>query len=175
MQFAKDSFFVTLCERLSRVNPARTVYINGATRAAIVAVENELATSALRIECAYLIQWGATQMCKGFEGAPQPLFSIECGISYGTSGTREDGSDRGRTLTALDSELLQIVKPPFAQIRDYTKIGAPSLNGNVFWTSPRISPVAGNASEGEIGATTKTKVPVFHLAKLTVFFYPEVS
>lgn len=157
------------------MNPARTVCINGATRAAIVVVENELATSASPIECAYFIQWSAAQICKGFEGAPEPLVSIECDICYGTSGTREDGSERGRTLTALDSELLQILMPPFTEKCDYTKLGAPSLKSHVFWTSPRISPVDDNPGEGEIGATTKTKVPIFHLAKLTVFFYPEVS
>src|SRR5581483_7797567 len=113
------------------------------------------------IECAYFIQWSAAQICKGFEGAPEPLVSIECDICYGTSGTREDGSDRGRTLTALDSELLQILLPPFTEKYDYTNAGALSLKINILWTSPPTSPGDYNSGGAEIGVTTTTKLPIF--------------
>ena len=40
MQFAKDSFFLALQQRLAALNPARTVTLNGATVPAILVVEN---------------------------------------------------------------------------------------------------------------------------------------
>ena len=41
MQAAKDTFLMTLAARLAVVNPARTVTMDGASRPAVMAVENE--------------------------------------------------------------------------------------------------------------------------------------
>jgi hypothetical protein len=46
MQFAKDSFFLALQQRLAALNPARTVTLNGATVPAILVVENLLPAAA---------------------------------------------------------------------------------------------------------------------------------
>ena len=46
MQFAKDSFFLALQERLAALNPVRSVTLNGATVPAVVVVENLTPTSA---------------------------------------------------------------------------------------------------------------------------------
>jgi len=40
MQFAKDSFFLALQERLAGLNPGRTVTLNGTTVPAVAVVEN---------------------------------------------------------------------------------------------------------------------------------------
>src|SRR5580692_1250420 len=40
MQFAKDSFFLALQQRLAGLNPARTVTVNGATVPAVLVAEN---------------------------------------------------------------------------------------------------------------------------------------
>ena len=48
MQFAKDSFFLALQERLVGINPTRTVTLNGATIPAMVVVENLPPTSTSR-------------------------------------------------------------------------------------------------------------------------------
>jgi len=40
MQFAKDSFFLALQQKLAGLNPARTITLNGATDPAVVVVEN---------------------------------------------------------------------------------------------------------------------------------------
>lgn len=175
MQFAKDSFYVALGERLSQLNPARTVAINGVTRSAIIVSENELINAAPCLENAFLIAWGAAQTCDGFEGTTQPLLKLECSILYGTSGSRDDASDRGRTITELDSELLQICSPPFTEKRDYTKSENIALNSRILWTTPQIAPLVANSDTNNFRAMTKQNAPVFHAAKLTVFFYPEVA
>jgi len=175
MQFAKDSFYVALSQRLSQLNPARTVSINGVTRAAIMVAENELITAALPIQDAFFVIWGAAQICDEFGGAPEPLVGIECTIWYGTSGATEDASDRGRCMTELDSELLRICSPPFTDKRDYTKAESTPLNSNVFWTTPEIAPVYPNSEAHDTRAMMKQNGPVFHVAKLRVFFYPEVA
>ncbi len=175
MQFAKDSFYVALSERLTQINPARTVAINGISRSAIILSENEVINAAPSLENAFLITWGAAEVCEGFEGATQPLLKLECSILYGTSGSRDDASDRGRTITEFDSEVLQICWPPFAEKCDYTKSETIALNSRIFWTPPQIAPLVGNSETNNLRAMTKQNAPVFHAAKLTVFFYPEVA
>jgi hypothetical protein len=175
MQFAKDSFYVAMSERLAQLNPARTVAINGITRTAIVVSENELINAASSLENAFLIIWGAVQVCDGFDGARQPLLKLECSILYGTSGSRDDASDRGRTIAELDSELLQICSPPFAEKCDYTNSETIALNSRIFWTLPQIAPLVANSETNNARAMTKQNAPVFHAGKLTVFFYPEVA
>ena len=175
MQFAKDSFYVALSERLRQLNPARTIAINGVTRSAVIVSENELINAAPSLENAFLIAWGAAQTCDGFEGTTQPLLKLECSILYGTSGSRDDASDRGRTITELDSELLQICSPPFTEKCDYTKSETIALHSRVFWTIPQSAPLVANSDTNNFRAMTKQNAPVFHAAKLTVFFYPEVA
>ena len=46
MQSAKDSFYIALRGRLAALNPQRAVFLDGATRPAIVVCENEPLTSA---------------------------------------------------------------------------------------------------------------------------------
>ena len=174
MQFAKDSFYVALSERLTQINPARTVAINGISRSAIIVSENEVINAAPSLENAFLITWGAAEVCGGFEGATQPLLKLECSILYGTSGSRDDASDRGRTITELDSELLQMCSPPFAEKCDYTNSETIALNSRIFWTPPQIASLVAN-SDMKVRATTKQNAPVFHAAKITVFFYSEVA
>ncbi len=44
MQFAKDSFYIALRDRLAVLNPARTVYLDGVTRPAVIVAENQPST-----------------------------------------------------------------------------------------------------------------------------------
>lgn len=175
MQFAKDSFYVALCDRLTRLNPQRNIVLNGTMRPAVIVAENELATTTPRLESTFIVYWGGTQVCKTFPATQGGLTAIECSIAYGTSGSREDAIDRGRMLASLDSELLQICSPPFTEKQDYTASEPTSLGTNVFWSTPKIEPFQKNNSAEDIGAVNKGNVPLFHVARLTVFFYPEVS
>ena len=43
MQSAKDTFYVTLRDRLAALNPARTVVVRGMVRPGVLVEENELA------------------------------------------------------------------------------------------------------------------------------------
>ena len=174
MQFARDSFYVALSERLGRVNPLRTICVNEITRPAIIVIENELMTAAPPPECAFMITWNTAQACKDFVTAPTSLIGLDCSISYGTSGSSEDAVDRGRTITTLDSELFQICAPPFTEKCNYAQTDRVSLGSNIFWTTPRIeSRKTGSGGQGS-DAPVKGRSPVFHVANLTVFFYPEV-
>ena len=111
MQSAKDSFYMTLRERLAAVNPARVMAVNGVTRPAIVVMENESVSAAEPLANAFYIYWGGARMSKGHSGGERPLMAMECTIAYRTSGSGETGVDRGRSLTALDQELLAICRP----------------------------------------------------------------
>lgn len=175
MQSAKDSFYVALCDRLTRLNPQRTVVLNGATRPAVIVAENELVTSTPPLECVFTMYWGSAQVCKTFASVQGGLTAIECSIVYGTSGSRADAIDRGRMLAALDSELMQACSPPFAEKQDYTTAEPTSLGTNVFWSTPRIEPSQKNAGAEQPSSVNKERIPLFHVAHVTVFFYPEVN
>ncbi len=175
MQFAKDSFYVVLCDRLSHLNPQRTMVLNGTTRPAVAVTENEFVTTARPLECVFLLHWGGAQLCKGYTAVPGGLTEVECAIAYGTSGSREDGIDRGRLLATLDSELLKICSPPFTNKQDYTTPETTSLGSNIFWSSPKIELFQENANAQGISVVNKGRIPLFHIARTTVFFYPEVG
>ncbi len=87
MQFAKDSFYMALRERLARVNPARTVVINGVTRPAIQVVENEPANAAEPVADTFHIYWGGAKVSKGHSGGERPLIGLECTIAYRPAGS----------------------------------------------------------------------------------------
>ena len=57
MQFAKDSFYVTLRERLAEVNPARTTVVDGVLRPAVVVGENESSDIAA-LDGTFRLSWG---------------------------------------------------------------------------------------------------------------------
>ena len=123
MQFTKDSFYMALQQRLAAVNPQRTITLSGATRPAVVVAENELVIPIVPLPDAFYIEWGAAQLAARQTGSRE-LMEMECVISYHTFGTVESGVDRGRTLGALDTELLSICQPQHTAKRDYTQ--APS-------------------------------------------------
>src|SRR5579863_5769075 len=107
MQFAKDSFFLALQQRLAGLNPERMVTINGATVPAVVVVENLPPSSAEPQANAFYIEWGAADVVDGHAGSGA-LMSLECVVSYYTLGTVASMVDRGRVLGQLDDELLAI-------------------------------------------------------------------
>ena len=174
MQCAKDSFYVALRDRLALLNPARTVCIRGITRPAVLVIENEMPTAALIPERVFAISWGAAKISKEFAGSGRPLTGVECSITYGTSGSGEDGIDRGRLLTTLDSELIQICTPLFTEKRDYTNPDGASLGSNVFWTAPEIEVRKTKAADSAVSRSSAATL-LFHTATLTLFCYPEVA
>jgi hypothetical protein len=157
MQFAKDSFYVALRDRLAVVNPERTITVDGVSRTGVVVAENE--APATEFENAFVLTWGDAELV----GNGTKLMKLACTISYGTGGADSTNGDRGRALGILDGELLAISQPPRVQKTDYTVIPPQSLGTMLFWTDPEFG-----GSEDEAGRISRT-------AKTTVYFYSEVQ
>ena len=108
MQFAKDSFFLALQQRLAGLNPARTVTVNGATVPAVLVAENLPPASAEPLPNAFYIEWGSAGVVDGHAG-DAALMSLECvnlvlhlGNSAEHGGSRASaGSARQRTAGNL--------------------------------------------------------------------------
>ncbi len=162
MQSSKDTFYVALRDRLAVINPQRTVVLNGATRPAVVAVEDEAAADAVRLpECFYL-EWGATRVADA--SVARPLLATAAMVTYSTAGSDGTaGCDRAHILSALDLELLQMCAPPHAGKSDYTQATPAPLGSRVFWNAPEFA-------AAELDGSQLTRA-----AKLEIFFYPEVD
>jgi hypothetical protein len=160
MQAAKDTFLRTLADRLAVVNPARTVTLDGASRPAVMAVENETPVSANTFLETFLLSWeGAGQVTPG-----SPLTYLDCNLSYGSKGTDDMlRTDRGRIVTAMDCELLQLCEPRHAAALDYTQTPPAALGANIFWTLPVME-----ASAVVDGILLRT-------AKMRLFFFQGVA
>jgi hypothetical protein len=163
MQAAKDSFYLALRERLGDINPARTVLVEGATRPALLVVENEPATAVPPLANAFYLRWGRAEPAKGAERARRPLVKLECRFDYRTAGADASAVDRGRALAALDLELLQACSPHHTAKCDYEEDPAQELGSSVFWGLP------------EFGEVEVAHDELRRSARLFVFFFPEVD
>lgn len=187
MQFAKDSFFVGLQERLAGLNPARTVSVNGAVVPAIVVVENLPPSAAEPEPNTFYIEWGGAEVVAGRAGAAA-LMSLNVVISYYSFGSVASMVDRGRVLAQLDSELLSICQPPSTEKRDYTQSPSADLGTRVFWSQPVFSEGKGSGRFwGHVSFPERMKSGVTEDAEshqdgrverkagLTVYFFSEVT
>jgi hypothetical protein len=164
MQFAKDSFLLAMQARLSGLNPARTVTINGATSPAVVAIENlPPAGTEPQPNCFYL-EWGTANVVDGHAGNAA-LMSLNCVISYYTLGTVPSMVDRGRVLGQLDNELLGICQPTNTEKFDYSQ--SPSVEDNQLAYQGRAVRKAMYEQAYQDGRAERR-------AQLTVFFFSEV-
>lgn len=160
MQAAKDTFLSTLAARLAVVNPARTVTLDGASRPAVVAVENETPLPANTELETFQLSWAEA----GRMSPDVALMYMDCKLSYGSRGSNDRmRTDRGRIVTAMDCELLQLCSPRRVAKCDYTQTPPAALGTNVFWTAPVMA-----APEEVNGALLRT-------ATVRVFFFPEVG
>jgi hypothetical protein len=160
MQAAKDTFLKTLAGRLAAVNPMRTVTMDGAARPAVLTLENEIPMRAETELETFLLDWqSAAEVVPG-----QGLMRMECKVSYGSQGTDDLlRTDRGRILTAMDSELLDICTPRRAVKSDYTQTPAAALETFIFWNAPVLEAV--KSANGVLQRA----------ATITLFFFPEVA
>jgi hypothetical protein len=134
MQNAKDSFYEVLRDRLSRLNPERTVVVRGITRPGVVVDENESMNVAPLADCFHL-RWTGLQAA---EEANSRLVTQTCEISYATAGSSWSGGlDRGRALSAMDAELFSAIheEPRNAPKCDYSPLAA---GGSATLMSTRI-------------------------------------
>jgi len=175
MQFAKDSFYMALRERLGSLNPARTVMVDGATRPTVIVAENELPSPASPLPDAFYIDWGSARVVQNHAGS-RALAALDCVISYCTSGTTGSEVDRGRTLGTLGGELFSICQPPQTRKQDFTRIPSVDLGTSIFWTLPELSEIRSSlsgalTSGGDAGRHARME----RRALLTVFFFFEVT
>jgi hypothetical protein len=172
MQFAKDSFFLALQQRLAGVSPERTVTVNGTRVPAVLVSENLPPSSAEPLPNAFYLEWGEADVIRGQTGEA-PLMGVEVLISYYTMGSVASMVDRGRMLAQLDRELLGICQPPNTEKRDYTQSPSADMGTRVFWGQPRLAERVkdgvGKASDNHQDARVERK------ARLTMYFFPEVT
>lgn len=187
MQFAKDSFFLALQQRLAGLNPARTVTVNGTTVPAIVVVENLPPSSALPQPNAFYVEWGAADVVSGHTGNGA-LMSLDVVISYYSMGTVPSMVDRGRLLAQLDDELLTVCQPPNTEKRDYTQSPSVDLGTSVFWGQPSFAEGKGSGrfwgrvsfpERAKSGVTEDAEshqdARVERKARLTIYFFSEAT
>jgi len=172
MQFAKDSFYLALQQRLAALNPTRVVTVNGATVPAILVVENLPPSSAEPQPNTFYVEWGEAGVIEGHAGN-NAMMSLECVISYYTLGTVQSMVDRGRVLGELDDELLGICQPPNTEKRDYTQSPSADLGTSVFWGQPSLSQIKKSGVTDNAESHQDSRVE--RRAQLTVYFFSEVT
>lgn len=159
MENAMNSFYIALRNRLAQVNPARTIYLRGVNRPAVLVEENELATAKPQNDV-FRMRW--TKVSVNSE-MPAAVIRTTCEIRYSTMGTTNNGGmDRGQSLTAMDSDLLQILQPDSTQKIRYSQSGAAAQSTNIFWTAPVFEAV----SEAQGVVTRTVTVDVFSLQEV---------
>jgi len=132
MQNARDTFYVTLRDRLAAVNPARTMLVRSVMRPGLLVEENELASENEPADV-FRLRW--TGLRVDSKGA-LPLMAMSCEIRYATDGTAGNGGmDRGRLLAGMDAELVAAVNasPQNVGKMNYSVLPAVAMGTNVFW------------------------------------------
>lgn len=159
MQNAKDTFYLTLRNRLAIVNPGRAMTLRSVTRPGILVEDAEPFTAQPQFD-AFALRW------TGFHAdlhLPSILAQMTCDIHYTTAGTQTcAGLDRGRALAKMDRELLQVLYPYAAQKVNYTQSPAVAMNTMVFWSDPEFSLAV--ADHDRISRTAKVTVFAFQEA-----------
>jgi hypothetical protein len=164
MQPAKDSFYVALRDRLAALAPARTIFLGGEVRPAVIVAENEPVTAAAPLPAAFYLFWLDAQAVAPASGARRPLMRLNLRIDYRTQGTSETvGVDRGRALAALDSELAQLLSPRFTPKLNHAQTPPAGLASTVLWSAPEFAPL--EASDRELRRSVN----------LSLFFWPETD
>ncbi len=137
MQNAKDSFYMALRNRLAALNPERTMLVRGAVRPGIVVEEAEAPFAQLPGDV-FVMRWLGMGVDVDLASS---LVAEECEILYGTCGSQTFGGlDRGRALSAMDAEVLELLQPFNTAKVDYAVNPAAQLLTQVFWDEPVFTP-----------------------------------
>src|SRR5260370_26945851 len=108
MQNAKDSFYMALRNRLAALNAERTILVRGAVRPGIVVEEAEAPFAQMPSDV-YVVRWLGMGVDVDLASS---LVAEECEILYSTCGSQSFGGlDRGRALSAMDTEVLALLQP----------------------------------------------------------------
>jgi hypothetical protein len=138
MQYAKDSFYFALRNRLATINPSRVIQVRSIERPAIL-VDDAESPASQPPEDTFLLRWSA--LTAGGSIALR-LDCMSCQILYRTGGTQlKSGLDRGRALTEMDKELQLMLMPSSTTKVNYTTTPATPMSTNVFWSTASFAPV----------------------------------
>jgi len=138
MQNAKDSFYMALRARLIAINPERTILLRGAVRPGILVEEAEAPLSQFPSDV-FVLRW--LGMAADLDLA-STMIAEQCEVAYQTSGTQSFGGlDRGRALSAMDKELLQLLQPFHTPKLNYSVTPTATMLTQVFWDEPVFAPM----------------------------------
>jgi hypothetical protein len=138
MQNAKDSFYLALRTRLASINPERTVLLRGTLRPGILVEEAE-APFSQPLSDVFVLRWLGLGVDLDLASA---LGAEECEIIYQTCGTQAFGGlDRGRSLSAMDEELVAMLQPFYTPKLNYAVQPAATMLTQVFWDEPAFTPI----------------------------------
>ena len=128
---------MALRTRLATVNPDRTTLLRGAVRPGILVEEAEAPFSQFPNDV-FVLRWlglGADL------DLASTLIAEECEITYQTCGTQSFGGlDRGRSLSAMDEELVAMLQPFYAPKMNYTVQPPAAMPTQIFWDEPGFTP-----------------------------------
>lgn len=142
MQTLKDSFYVALRDRLAALDPARTGFIGGQTRPALVVRENEAPAASPDDAGVFYLEWNELRTVAGTQTARRPLMALTCAVHYSIEGSESlSYQDRGRLLATMDEELLTISSPAKAPSKDFSSTPATDLGATIVWTRPTFEPL----------------------------------
>jgi hypothetical protein len=138
MQNSKDSFYMALRTRLATINPQRTILLRGAVRPGILVEEAEAPFSQLPNDV-FILRWLGMAADSDL---PSTMVAEQCEVIFQTCGTQSVGGlDRGRALSEMDEELIEMLQPFYtAKLNCATNPPAAMLT-QVFWDEPAFSPV----------------------------------
>lgn len=158
MQNAKDSFYMSLRNRLAALNPERTILLRGAVRPGILVEEAEAPFPQPPADV-FILRW----LGMGADvDLASTLIAQDCEISWQTCGSQTFGGlDRGRALAQMDSELLSILQPFSTPKLSYSTNPPTAFLTQVFWDEPTFTPVV----------TQRDRLS--RSARLTVYTYQE--
>ncbi|MGC8549598.1 MAG: hypothetical protein ACP5M4_07850 [Acidobacteriaceae bacterium] len=138
MQNAKDTFYIALRDRLTSVNPGRTMELRSVTRPGIMIEDAESPVPLIPLD-AFVLRWTDVEVESHLA---LPLVQMRCEIHYATAGTQAlGGLDRGRLLEEMDAELLQMLALASTRKMNYSTSPATAMQTFVFWDQPEYGPL----------------------------------
>jgi hypothetical protein len=158
MQNAKDSFYMALRNRLTTINPERTILLRGAVRPGILVEEAE-APFSQPLNDVFIVRWLGLSVDMDLGST---MAAEDCEIAYQTCGTQSFGGlDRGRALSAMDEELVAMLEPFFTPKLSYTTTPPTAMLTKVFWDEPGFEQIVAQRDQ------------LTRSAKVTVYSYQE--
>ena len=158
VQDVKDTFYLTLRDRIAANNPGRTIALRGVTRPAVLVAENELPALAPATPEAFTLTWTALNV------DVLGMVKLACEILYASAGSTDAaGMDRGRALAAMDAELRAALgtdpqNAPLVSLAEINGGGATTettAGTSIFWSDAVFSPTQQRSERMERTATVE--------------------